>query len=219
MTEQEILDQTRTLIRQLAGDDPDKWWYANRFVFARLQLDERKTKTHIKKRLFESNVACHACGRTFESRANAHLHRLDDTKGYSDANCVLMHPECHRKWHAEKSREVDDDTEGLPSLLKSSKRYEGKSFLYWWDIWPNLAESLCRYGVVEFICKDTLERCIVPTSTVERYLTPDRQTSRGQGNWGIRVLKDHPREIAFEPGTEGSDWEFLPVTWFEESED
>ena len=25
--------------------DPDKWWYANRFVFARLMLDERKTKS------------------------------------------------------------------------------------------------------------------------------------------------------------------------------
>ena len=41
----QILEDTRQRIREHAGKDPDKWWYANRFVFARLALDERKTKT------------------------------------------------------------------------------------------------------------------------------------------------------------------------------
>ena len=274
MTEQEILDQTRALIRQLAGDDPDKWWYANRFVFARLSLDERKTKTHIKKRLLDSKVACHACGRGFDSRTNVHLHRLDDTKGYSDTNCVLMHADCHIKYHAtapddghasaeeqprrrrgrprrqphmapagaqappikgppvaamagdeppperQSSPEEQHSAEGQPSLVKWSKRYADAGFLYWWDITPTLAKSLSRFEMIEFACKDTRQRCVVPVSLLKDYLTPDRQTSRGQNNWGIRVLKDHQDALAFEPGVgSGDKWALLPVVWLGETED
>lgn len=47
----------------------------------------------------------------------------------------------------------------------------------------------------------------------------DRQTSRGEGNWGIKVLKDRPDEPAFEPAG-GGEWLFLPVVRInEESED
>jgi len=59
MEPQDILNETRKAITDFAGDDPDRWFYANRFVFARLQLDERKTKTDIKKALLESNQPCH----------------------------------------------------------------------------------------------------------------------------------------------------------------
>ncbi len=51
MKPKEILEMAREEIRKTAGNDPDKWFYANRFVFARLQLDERKTKTEIKRLL------------------------------------------------------------------------------------------------------------------------------------------------------------------------
>jgi hypothetical protein len=53
MTPKEILQQTRELIKNHAAGDPDRWWYANRFVFARLQLDERKNKTSIKRKLLD----------------------------------------------------------------------------------------------------------------------------------------------------------------------
>jgi len=39
MNPQGILGKTRKAISDYAGDDRDKWFYANRFVFARLQLD------------------------------------------------------------------------------------------------------------------------------------------------------------------------------------
>jgi len=44
MRPEEILEHARRLIAEYAGDDPDEWWYANRFVFARLNLDERYTR-------------------------------------------------------------------------------------------------------------------------------------------------------------------------------
>ena len=81
MNPQEILNKTRECISYHAGSDRDKWFYANRFVFARLQLDERKTKTDVKKRLFENNPTCHYCKESIENKAGVHLHRLDGERG------------------------------------------------------------------------------------------------------------------------------------------
>lgn len=47
MKPEEILAHVRQLIQEHASNDPDEWWYANRYVFARLNLDERKTKTDL----------------------------------------------------------------------------------------------------------------------------------------------------------------------------
>lgn len=215
MTPDEILAQTREVISEHAGDDPDKWWYANRFVFGRLMLDERKTKVGAKKRLFESNQPCHYCDKPFETKKAVHLHRLDGGKGYSDGNCVLMHGDCHGKFHAEHQGAEDRTLAGEAVIAKQSKRYDGMSFLYWWDITPKLAERLDKYEAVAFVCKDTGERCQVPTRALRGYLTEDRQTSRGDGNWGIKVLKNRPDELAFEPAS-GGEWLFLSVVWIDE---
>ena len=99
----------------------------------------------------------------------------------------------------------------MANLQKESKRYE--PFLYWWDITPRRANDLDKYDTVEFIKKDTGKSCIVPTEKLRKFLTNTRQTTRGEGNWGIRVLLDHPNELAFEPGTADGDWLFLPVVW------
>jgi hypothetical protein len=106
---QEILNRTREAIRNHAGGDPDKWFYANRFVFARLQLDERSTKTQIKKELLEANKPCDYCGKHFDEKTGIHLHRVNSERGYSRDNCVLMHSECHTKFHAENSRGENSD--------------------------------------------------------------------------------------------------------------
>ncbi len=217
-----ILERTRRLIRAHAGDDPDRWWYANRFVFARLQLDERKTKTGIKQKLISSGQPCHACRGAFASRKGIHLHRLDGAKGYTEGNCVLMHGPCHQKWHAEHAADADstDPIAGQsPTLTKQSKRYDGTLFTYWWDITPNLAKQLDAYEVVEFECRDTGERCAVSASRLIQFLTSERQTRRGEGNWGIRVLTDRPDELAFEPPTGSDEWLFLPVTWLEDEKE
>ena len=218
MEPKDILDTTRRLILEHAGDDLDKWWYANRFVFARLQLDERKTKSVIKQKLLDAGTACHGCGKTFDSKRNVHLHRLDGDKAYSEANCVLMHGDCHQQLHA--GREAAETTSGRePTVTKWSKRYEDKHFTYWWDIAPPQAAGLDSLEAVEFAKKDTRERCIVPTEILKGFLSPERQTSRGAGNWGIKVLNERPDELAFEPGAGSREWEFLPVVWLEDAED
>ena len=219
MTEREILKRTREMISEHAGEDADKWWYANRFVFARLQLDERKTKTGVKKKLLEAGSPCHACGKLFESKRDIHLHRLDGSKAYSGANCVLMHAECHRRHHATQQEDTIADSGREPTLTKWSKRYDDMPFLYWWDIAPSLAAALDALEDVEFAKKDTRERCVVPVDALGGFLGSDRQTTRGQGNWGIKVLKDQPDELAFEPGTGSGEWCFMPVVWISEADD
>jgi len=215
MTPQEILSHVRELIRQHAGDDADKWWYANRFVFARLQLDERKTKASIKQKLIAEKRLCRYCGNQFETRQNIHLHRLESSKGYSDTNCVLMHADCHTKHHSSASRRQDEKvvTATDPVITKWSKLYQDKSFAYWWDIAPPLSKSLDNLEAVEFAKKDTGERCSVPIEVLKKFLTPDRQTTRSRGNWGIKVLVDRPDELAFEPRGQRDQWLFLQVTW------
>jgi len=55
---EQILSNVRKSLLDFAGEDPDKLFYARRFIFARLQLGERKTKTKIKKELFQENPFC-----------------------------------------------------------------------------------------------------------------------------------------------------------------
>ena len=124
MKPDEILAHTRKLLREHANDDPDKWWYANRFVFARLQLDERKTKTSIKRQFMDEMKPCHYCKKPFETKRDIHLHRLDGDKGYSESNCALMHAECHQKYHSESSVENEFQKSEVSVLVKRSKRYK-----------------------------------------------------------------------------------------------
>jgi len=220
MTPKEILEETRQRLLEHAGADPDKWWYANRFVFARLQLDERRTKTDAKKKLLNAGVPCYGCGVTFASKRDVHLHRLDGSRGYSEDNCVLMHAHCHRRHHAERSEDSSLEVRGRePAAVKQSKRYDDKPFLYWWDISPALAESLDEFEALEFVKKDAGERCTLSVQILKRFIIPERQTTRGKGHWGVKVLKDRPDELAFEPGTGGGEWLFLPVVWLAEADD
>ncbi len=221
----DILAWTRKAIREHSGSDPDKWFYANRFVFARLHLDERKTKTSIKRRLLEADTPCYVCGQPFGTKTGVHIHRLDGGRGYSDENCVLVHSECHAHVHAERSHSTAAGGSRDPSprvdgvLTKLSKRYDDMPFLYWWDIAPGLAERLDDYEVVRLVKKDTGESCGLSPGVLRGFLTDDRRTSRGSGNWGVKVLVGRAEELAFEPGGKGGDWSFLPVVWSCDGED
>jgi hypothetical protein len=221
-----ILDVTRQAIREFAGQDSDKWFYANRFVSARLQLDERRTKVQIKKDLLDTQPRCayEGCNLAFDGKRGIHLHRIDGTRGYTRENCVLMHDECHTKYHAEhplhqrRGRPFGARSNPVrPVLRKASKHHEGGSFLYWWDISPSLLGKMSNYEEVEFIKKDTGERCSVPVPAIKGYLTEERRTSRNNGPWGIKVLRDRERELAFELGKGDTRWLFLPVVWLGDS--
>jgi hypothetical protein len=229
MDAKEILEATRRAISNCAGSDPDKQFYVNRFVFARLQLDERRTKTQIKKELLEAdNPSCGysgcGCGKSIDSRRGVHLHRRDTTRGYSRENCVLMHSECHTRYHAEHPPQPHGGTSGGDEhdssqavLEKASKRYEGHRFLYWWDLSAGRLDKLDRYDAVEFIKKDTSERCCVPVPALKGYLTEERRTSKG--NWSIKVLRGEEDQLAFDPGVKGGRWLCLPIIWFHEEQE
>ena len=209
---QKILEKTRGLIRQYANGNEDKWFYANRFVFARLAIDERKTKAKIKKNLLNSGAKCNFCDKEFKSKKNVHIHRIDSDKGYTKHNCSLMHPECHEKHHAKSTkRTYKQQSEDV--LRKESKLYDG-SFLYWWDITPNVGEDIEKYDTIEFVQKDSQCSCQIPVARIKGFFTERRKSSRGTGNWGIRVLRKRPNELAFEPGTDKDEkWLFLSVVW------
>lgn len=220
-----ILADIRKRIIEHAGNDPDRWFYANRFVFARLMLDERKTKVRVKKYLLDNNSPCYRCGKPFDSRSGIHLHRLDGEKGYSRPNCVLMHPECHRALHSEGESErpahAASDFDRLPSgtVSKESKCYENQYWIYWWDISPGLRDRLSTLGAIEFIKKDTREKCLVEAKVLHEVLTAQNQTSRGQGNWGIRVLASRPNDLAIESPANAEKWPIIPATWLCDDED
>lgn len=221
MTPEHILKELRKTIRDHASDNADKWWYTNRFVYARLQLDERNTKTKVKKKLFAERVPCHYCGEAFKTQKGVDLHRKDGGRGYSDENCVLMHPECHRKHHAENPSKKRND--GRPAnvtnkketkvLTKSSKKYTDKQFTYWWDFAPGFIDKVEQYGEVEFVQKDTGATYTISAEALAMFFTQDRRTSRGTGNWGVRVLAIRPNELAFEPGNGSGEWLMLKIDW------
>lgn len=47
-----LLNEVREKIHQLSGQDSDLHFYCNRFIFSRLQLDERKNKKKIKEEIY-----------------------------------------------------------------------------------------------------------------------------------------------------------------------
>ncbi|MFP6583184.1 MAG: HNH endonuclease signature motif containing protein [Candidatus Hydrogenedentota bacterium] len=216
----ELLEETRQRIRELADEDPDEWFYANRYIFERLGLDERKTKTGIKKALFDANEPCDFCGKHFETKKNVHIHRRDSKRAYSSDNCVLMHPECHRDHHKE------NPNEGLSNLTmeqevssdaryrtKGSCLYDNNRFRYWWDISPNHLERYKNEDGIRFMKDDSGMFCEVSFATLKPFLSEIRRTSRGKGNWGVRVLLEQPEELAFESPSGSKDWKFLSVEW------
>lgn len=213
MTLQDILEQTRRSISEYAGEDADKQFYANRFVFARLQLDERKVKGRIKKELLEQQKECLYCHQEFENKTGLHLHRIDSNHTYNMENCTLMHQACHQKHHNANSNDAPPKAPDSTVIQKLSKRYEGHIFLYWWDISAGFLGKMDKYQAIEFVQKDSGQRCTVPMPALKGYLTKERQTSCGNGNWGIKVLENRQDELAFEPGFADNRWLFLPVTW------
>jgi len=219
MDPKEILKYVRKVIRDYAGDDPDKWFLANRHVHQRLHGDERKTAEKIKNELLKSNPICHYCKEKLKVKKGIHIHRLDDNRGYSLENCVLMHQKCHEQYHKENasgrgpehpsSKKVKNGDSLI--LKKESQPYEDKFFLYWWDISHGFFER--KYEAVDFVRKDSRLKCRVSTAVLKEFLTEKRKTSRGNGHWGIKVLKGREGELAFEPPSGSKNWLFLKVEW------
>lgn len=98
-----ILNHVRFVLDTVASEDDDLRFKLNRWIFARLQQDEIKTKRPIKKQLWElGEQSCSECGKAFESLKGIELHRKDSSATYSLDNCVLLHRGCHQKIHGKK---------------------------------------------------------------------------------------------------------------------
>jgi len=92
-----ILREARRAIAEAAGSDPVLRFRLNRWVFSRLQLDERRLKQPVKQALWDAGArSCHICGEAFASLTTLHLHRKDPKLDYTASNCVLLHARCHR---------------------------------------------------------------------------------------------------------------------------
>jgi 5-methylcytosine-specific restriction endonuclease McrA len=98
---QSLYKQIKARIKREAKT-PDEWFYLNRFIYSRLQLDERRLKEKIKDELFKATPTCAFCGQKFDSEKGVEIHRKDGEKGYSRENCVLVHRECHEKLHSKR---------------------------------------------------------------------------------------------------------------------
>lgn len=106
-------------------------------------------------------------------------------------------------------------------VIKRSQRYVppkriyGKLSEYWWDITLGGVARMEKDGRVIFEKEDCGEQCVVESQRLLPLLTRARQKSRKAHPWGIRVLADHPNELAIEPGLGGGGgWVYIPVNWY-----
>ena len=94
-----LLNYIRQRIK-LISKNQNNFFYNRRWIYARLQLDERKGKGKIKKFLFSKKTnRCWRCKRDIKNKKGIVLHRKNGNKGYSKENSVLIHKSCHQELH------------------------------------------------------------------------------------------------------------------------
>ena len=94
----DILNHARVMIREIANDHEDFEFKLNRWVYARLQPDERKKKGPVKRELWEMGAkSCGDCRKRFRVIKGVEIHRKDPKRAYSVDNCELLCRGCHQK--------------------------------------------------------------------------------------------------------------------------
>ncbi len=104
----------------------------------------------------------------------------------------------------------------MASNLSVSKRYTGKPFLYWWDIWDERKYAIRQAGELVLVQRDTHKKAKIKAEALLPLLTERRRTSRGRnhggrGNWGLYVRSAVKDEIEIAGGPE--DPARLDVVW------
>jgi hypothetical protein len=212
---EDILEATRRLIMAASAGDSNAWFEINRWVYSRLQSDERRKKPKKIELWNKQNGRCYCyyCKKKIDDIKSTHVHRIDPTRWYVEDNVALVHGNCHPKLRSSKGVASKPREAGSGPLITWSRRHIGKSYLYWWDITPSRRTSLEKAGKIVFRKKDSGQECVVDSERLLPLLTPERQTGRSNRAWGVRVLIDHPHELAIEPGPLGEGWAYLPVEW------
>ena len=100
----QILNQTRSQIKEAASGNSDAWFKINRYVYARLLGDERKKKPK-KVDLFDKQKGlCWICKERIENIKDTDTHRINEELGYDDVNnVVLVHRSCHQRIQAKQA--------------------------------------------------------------------------------------------------------------------
>lgn len=92
-----ILRNTRSAIKEAAGNDEVLHFKLSRWVYSRLLAKEIARKRPIKKQLWESGMkSCQICGKEFKTIKGVEIHRKNSDLGYSIKNCVLLCRPCHQ---------------------------------------------------------------------------------------------------------------------------
>jgi len=96
----QILTETRTRIAAFSKSDADLEWAMRRYIYIRLQHDERGTPMERRalKAILRSKQddLCLLCGEQLPKKG-AVLDRLEAMKGYTEDNTRLLCPSCDKK--------------------------------------------------------------------------------------------------------------------------
>jgi hypothetical protein len=105
MAAKQTLDQVRQLIKQAAREDKAHIWALRRYIYIRLQHDERGKPLQRKmlklKRMVSQKGKCAICGESLPERG-AELDRFNAMDGYTEQNTRLVCHRCHRKSQEER---------------------------------------------------------------------------------------------------------------------
>ena len=95
-----ILAKVRSLIQTASKEDKPLAWALRRYVYIRLQHNERGTPAQRKilklKKMIAQNMRCAICKEKLPERG-AELDRFNAMDGYTEKNTRLVCHECHRK--------------------------------------------------------------------------------------------------------------------------
>lgn len=92
-----ILRQVRFILDETSHDDDNLRFKLNRWVYARLQLDEIRVKRPIKQALWDAGqTSCAECRKKFPTLKGVEIHRKNESLAYSAKNCVLLCRPCHQ---------------------------------------------------------------------------------------------------------------------------
>lgn len=111
-------DETRKVLDYVAGEidrisagDEDLAFRIRRYIHARLQLKNRgnvQQREKLRKSLFgRQKGTCALCDKPFTELSGTHVHRTGPG-GYTEANCQLVHEDCHEKHHLVKGEPIED---------------------------------------------------------------------------------------------------------------
>jgi hypothetical protein len=93
-----IFEHAKTLIMEASGSSADDWFYVNRFVYVRLQLEERSKKPKKRALFRKQSGKCYLCKEPIENLKDTDIHRLNEKKWYlEEGNAVLVHRTCHQQ--------------------------------------------------------------------------------------------------------------------------